>query len=48
MRSWKIQTCAFGMEAYKQCHKTKYIRLSDLLLELDTARTDGTFKIFQA
>ena len=37
-------TCAFGMEACKQRYKTKYVRLPDMLLELDMARTDGTYK----
>lgn len=40
--------CAFGMEACKQRYKTKYIRLPDLLLELDMPRTDGTYKRIQA
>ena len=30
--------CAFGMEACKQRYKTKYVRLPDLLLELELAR----------
>lgn len=37
-------TCAFSMEACKQRYKTKYVRLPDTLLELDMARTDGTYK----
>ena len=40
--------CAFGMEACKQRYKTKYVRLPDLLLELDLARTDGSYKKVQA
>lgn len=40
--------CAFGMEACKQRYKTKYVRLPDLLLELDMARNDGTYKKVQA
>ena len=32
--------CAFGMEACKQRYKTKYIRLPDLLLELEMARNE--------
>ena len=40
--------CAFGMEACKQRYKTKYVRLPDMLLELDLARTDGTYKKVQA
>jgi len=37
-------TCAFSMEACKQRYKTKYVRLPDMLLELDMARADGTYK----
>ena len=40
--------CAFGMEACKQRYKTKYVRLPDMLLELELARTDGTYKKVQA
>ena len=40
--------CAFGMEACKQRYKTRYIRLPDLLLELDMARADGSYKKVQA
>ena len=36
--------CAFGMEACKQYMRTKYIRLPDLLLELEMARSEGTYK----
>ena len=44
-RSGKIyQACAFGMEACKQRYKTKYVRLPDLLLELEMARNNGTCK----
>lgn len=32
--------CAFGMEAYKQYYNTKYVRLPDLLIDLEMARTD--------
>lgn len=39
--------CAFGMEACRQRYKTKYIRLPDLLLELEMARNDGTYKKVQ-
>ncbi len=38
--------CAFGMEA-SQRYKTKYVRLPDLLLELEMARNDGTYKKVQ-
>ena len=30
--------CAFGMEACKQYFNTKYVRLPDLLIDLETAR----------
>lgn len=36
--------CAFGMEACKQFYSVKYIRLPDLLLELQAARENGTFQ----
>ena len=36
--------CAFGMEACKQRYKTQYVRLPDLLLELDMARSEGNYK----
>ena len=36
--------CAFGMEACKQRYKTKYVRMPDLLMELDMARSDGNYK----
>ncbi len=32
------------MEACKQRYKTMYIRLPDLLLDLDVARSDGSYK----
>ena len=35
--------CAFGMEACKQYYTVKYVRLPDLLLDLEAARNDGTF-----
>ncbi len=40
--------CAFGMEACKQRYKTKYVRLPDLLLELEMSRNEGTYKKIQA
>ena len=40
--------CAFGLEACKQHFKTKYVRLPDLLLELELARNEGTYKKVQA
>jgi DNA replication protein DnaC len=36
--------CAFGMEACKQYYTVKYTRLPDLLLDLEVARTEGTYK----
>lgn len=35
--------CAFGMEACKRYYKTYFIRLPDLLMELDTARENGNY-----
>lgn len=35
--------CAFGMEACKQRYKTQYVRLPDLLMELEMARTNGSY-----
>lgn len=35
--------CAFGMEACKQYYTVKYVRLPDLLLDLQAARSDRTF-----
>ena len=35
--------CAFGMEACKQYYTVKYVRLPDLLLDLQSARVDGNF-----
>ena len=35
--------CAFGMEACKQYYTVKYIRLPDLLLDLDAARYENSF-----
>jgi DNA replication protein DnaC len=36
--------CAFGMEACKRHFKTQYIRLPDLLIDLELARNEGTYK----
>lgn len=36
--------CAFGMEACKQYYTVKYIRLPDLLLDLELARSEGSYK----
>lgn len=35
--------CAFSMEACKQYYTVKYVRLPDLLLDLEAARNDRTF-----
>lgn len=36
--------CALGMEACKQYYNTKYVRLPDLLMDLEIARNEGTYK----
>ena len=36
--------CAFGMEACKQYFNTKYVRLPDLLMDLEFARKEGNYK----
>ena len=36
--------CAFGMEACKQYYRTKYVRLPDFLIDLEYARSNGTYK----
>lgn len=36
--------CAFGMKACKQYYTTKYVRLPDLLIDLEMARNEGTYK----
>ena len=33
--------CAFGMEACKQYYNTEYVRLPDLLIELEMSRNEG-------
>ena len=35
--------CAFGMEACKQYYTVKYVRLPDMLLDLQAARDSGVF-----
>lgn len=35
--------CAFDMEACKRYYSVRYVRLPNLLLDLQTARDDGTF-----
>ncbi len=36
--------CALGMEACKQRFKTKYVRLPDLLLDLEISRSENNFR----
>ena len=36
--------CAFGMEACKRYYSVKYVRVPDLLLDLQEARDDACFK----
>jgi DNA replication protein DnaC len=36
--------CAFGMETCKQHYTTKYVRLPDLLIDLEMSRNEGTYK----
>lgn len=36
--------CAFGMEACKQYYSVKYIRMPDLLLDLEIARAEGSYR----
>ena len=36
--------CAFGMEACKQYYNTRYVRLPDLLIDLEMARADGIYR----
>ena len=38
-----FMACAFGMEACKQYYKTKYVRLPDLLIDLQIARDEGNY-----
>ena len=37
-------SCAFGMEACKQYYSTKYVRLPDLLIDLEMSRNEGTYQ----
>lgn len=37
-------SCAFGMEACKYHYNTKYVRLPDLLIDLEMSRNEGTYK----
>ena len=36
--------CAFGMEACKQYYNTKYVRLPELLMDLEASRTNGNYR----
>ena len=36
--------CAFGMEACKQYYNTKYVRLPDMLIDLEIAREEGNYR----
>ena len=36
--------CAFGMEACKQYYNTMYVRMPDLLMDLDIAHSTGTYR----
>ena len=36
--------CAFGMEACKQYYNTRYVRMPDLLMDLEIARTEGNYR----
>lgn len=36
--------CAFGMEACKQYLRTRYIRLPDFFIEIEMARSNGTYQ----
>ena len=38
-----VLACAFGMEACKHYYTVKYVRLPDMLLDLQAARDSGTF-----
>ena len=40
--------CAFGMEACKQYFNTKYVRLPDLLIDLELARDNSNYKKIMA
>ena len=43
-RGKTYMACAFGMEACKRYYTVKYVRLPDLLLDLQAARDDSTFR----
>lgn len=41
---FQADACAFGMEACKQYYNTRYVRMPDLLMDLDIARTEGNYR----
>ena len=41
-------SCAFGMEACKQHYTTRYVRLPDLLIDLEYAKEEGNYKKIMA
>lgn len=43
-RSEIYMACTLGMAACKQYFNTKYVRLPDLLIDLEMARTNGNYK----
>ena len=36
--------CAFDMESCKQYYNTRYVRLPDMLIDLEMAKADGTYR----
>jgi len=44
LRALRAAARPIGMEAYKQRFKTKYIRLPDLLLDLEIAWTENNYR----
>lgn len=40
--------CAFGMEACKQYYNTSYVRLPDLLVDLEIEQSEGSYKKIMA
>ena len=40
--------CVFGMEVCKQYFNTRYVRLPDQLIDLEMARSDGSYKKMMA
>ena len=37
-------TCSLGMEACKQYYNTRYVRMPELLMDLDIARSEGNYR----